>query len=208
MRSAIVSVALLALLVASAGAAVPPVARLDPPSPELARLVPYVAAPIEKPPAEAPELPVPAPPADLPALPPAPIVVPPEARPAAFLAPPGTLPCVGAWLGIASKALECGRARFARGGGDPAAGARRGGARGGGGGGGGAPRAGARARAARVGGERELVTEARYWLGETYYHLGRIEQADWLFRQVVQTSAPGGDWLPLGPPAGGRAGAP
>ena len=175
MRSAIVSVALLALLVASAGAAVTPVAPLDPPSPELARLVPYVAAPIEKPPAEAPELPLPAPPADLPALPPAPIVVPPEARPAAFLAPPGTLPCVGAWLGIAAKALECGRARFARGEWDDAV--------------------AALDQAVRGGKEREVVGEARYWLGETYSRLGRIEQADWLFRQVVQTSPPGGDWI-------------
>ena len=175
MRSAIVSVALLALLVASAGAAVTPVAPLDPPSPELARLVPYVAAPIEKPPAEAPELPLPPPPADLPALPPAPIVVPPEARPAAFLAPPGTLPCVGAWLGIAAKALECGRARFARGEWDDAV--------------------AALDQAVRGGKEREVVAEARYWLGETYNRLGRIEQADWLFRQVVQTSPPGGDWI-------------
>src|SRR3990172_7560699 len=141
MRSAIVSAALLALLVASAGAAVTPVAPLDPPSPELARLVPYVAAPIEKPPAEAPELPLPAPPADLPALPPAPIVVPPEARPAAFLAPPGTLPCVGAWLGIAAKALQCGRARFARGEWDDAV--------------------GALDQAVRGGKERELLAEAR-----------------------------------------------
>ena len=38
----------------------------------------------------------------------------------------------------------------------------------------------------RPGSEREIATEARYWLGETYYRLGRIEQADWLFRQVAQ----------------------
>src|SRR4029434_6799979 len=39
--------------------------------------------------------------------------------------------------------------------------------------------------AARRGTERDLVTEARYWLGETYYRLARAQQADTLFRQVA-----------------------
>ena len=46
-------------------------------------------------------------------------------------------------------------------------------------------RQGARERRS-PGAEREILREARYWLGETYYRLGRIEQADWLFRQVAQ----------------------
>ena len=169
------SAALLLLLAAPAGAAAARVAPFAPPLPELAHLVPWAAAPIDKPPAEAPELPLPPAPAELPVLPPAPIVVPPVARPTAFLAPPGTLPCVGAWLGIASKALECGRARFARGEWDDAA--------------------GALDQAVRGGKERELLAEARYWLAETYDRLGRGEQADWLFRQVVQTSPRGSDWI-------------
>src|SRR5438477_296548 len=41
-------------------------------------------------------------------------------------------------------------------------------------------------QAARKGTERELITEARYWLAETYYRLNRFQQADQLFRQVAQ----------------------
>ena len=175
MRRALASLLLAVALAAPSGAAAAAVQPLAPPPPKLEALVPYAAAPIEKPPVTVPTLPLPAAPAELPQLPPAAIVLPLTPKPAAFVAPPGTLPCVGAWLGIVSKALECGRARFARGEYDDAVGALE--------------------QAARGGGERELVTEARYWLGEAYYHLGRIEQADWLFRQVVQTSAPGGDWL-------------
>ncbi|OLC89055.1 MAG: hypothetical protein AUJ05_13565 [Candidatus Rokubacteria bacterium 13_1_40CM_3_69_38] len=43
-------------------------------------------------------------------------------------------------------------------------------------------------QAARSGEEKDVVLEARYWLGETYWQLGRAESADRLFRQVVQTA--------------------
>ena len=38
----------------------------------------------------------------------------------------------------------------------------------------------------RSGKERDLLTEARYWLAETYYRLDRFQQADALFRQVAR----------------------
>ena len=38
----------------------------------------------------------------------------------------------------------------------------------------------------RRGKERDLLTEARYWLAETYYRLDRFQQADALFRQVAR----------------------
>src|SRR5439155_1278020 len=40
--------------------------------------------------------------------------------------------------------------------------------------------------AVRRGKERDLLTEARYWLAETYYRLDRFQQADALFRQVAR----------------------
>jgi tetratricopeptide (TPR) repeat protein len=169
---------LLALGLLAALAAPPPVAAqtllpLAPPMPDLARLVPFAEAPGEKPPLASAALPLPAPPADLPPFPLAALVVPPADKPTAALAQPGALPCVGAFFGVAQKALECGRARFAKAEYEDAAKALE--------------------QAARSGGERELVLEARYWLAETYYVLARVEQADRLFLQVVQTAPPGSE---------------
>src|SRR5207249_3441284 len=62
------------------------------------------------------------------------------------------------------KALECGRSHYAKGEYEDAAQDLE--------------------QAARKGTERELITEARYWLAETYYRLNRFQQADQLFRQV------------------------
>jgi tetratricopeptide (TPR) repeat protein len=153
---------LAALWVALAGATPLPFA---PPPPDLAPLVGFVAAPLDKPPVLA-EVALPPPPVDLPALPPAAIVLPAGEKPAAFVQPPRALPCIGAWTGVATESLECGRARFARGEYDDAAKALE--------------------NATKAGVDPEVLREARYWLGETYYRLGRVEQADWLFRQVVQ----------------------
>ncbi|MBI2156806.1 MAG: tetratricopeptide repeat protein, partial [Candidatus Rokubacteria bacterium] len=176
MRRARASVWAVALLVLSgAPAAAATVAPLEPPPPDLTRLVPFAEAPVEKPPVAVPEPALPPSPAALPPVPPAPVAAPPAVRPTAPLAPPGALPCVGAWLGIASKALECGRARFTRGEWDDAA--------------------QAFDQAVRGGKERELLAEARYWHAETLERLGRTEQADWLFRQVVQASGGRGDWV-------------
>ena len=138
-----------------------------PPPPELAPLVPFVAAPLDKPPVLA-DAPLPPPPLELPPLPLAALSVPAGDKPVSFAQPPRTLPCIGAWTGAASEALECGRARFLRREYDDAAKALEG--------------------AARPGADRDLLLEARYWLGETYYHLNRIAEADWLFRQVGQQS--------------------
>ena len=144
-----------------------------PPPPDLAPLVPFVAAPLDKPPVIA-DAPLPPTPAELPPLPPAALVLPSAEKPAAFVQPPRTLPCiVGAWIAVASESLECGRARFQRGEYEEAARALE--------------------SATRPGGDFHVLREARYWLGETYYRLGRIEQADWLFRQVAQ-DGPRLDW--------------
>ena len=154
--------ALLALWIGLAGATPLP---LIPPPPDLAPLVGFVAAPLDKPPVLA-DAPLPPPPVDLPALPSAAIVPPAAEKPTAFVQPPRALPCIGAWTGVASESLECGRARFQRGEYDEAARALE--------------------NAAKGGADPDVLRESRYWLGETYYRLGRIEQADWAFRQVVQ----------------------
>lgn len=167
MRRALV---LAAIWLALSGAAAP--RPLEPPPPDLAPVIPFAEAPAEKP-APVVDLPLPPPPAELPALPPA-IPAPPVAeRPTAFVPAPRALPCVGSWLGIASESLECGRARFQRGDYDDAAKALE--------------------NAVRKGGERELLREARYWLAESLVRLDRVEQADWLFRQVAQ-DGPRQDW--------------
>ncbi len=130
------------------------------------------AAPSEKP-AVVIDLPLPRPPVDLPAFPSA-VPTPPAAdKPTAFIQSPRALPCVGSWLGIATESLECGRARFQRGDFEDAFKALE--------------------NAVRKGTDRELLREARYWLGETLWRLDRTEQADWLFRQVAQ-DAPRQDW--------------
>jgi tetratricopeptide (TPR) repeat protein len=139
----------------------------QPPPPELAPLVLFVTAPLDKPPLLA-DVPLPPAPGELPPLPLAALVVPSGDKPTAPVPAARTLPCIGAWTGAASEALECGRARFQRGEYEEAAKALE--------------------SAARPGSEREVLREARYWLGESYYRTGRLDLADWLFRQVAQDS--------------------
>ncbi|MBI4636393.1 MAG: tetratricopeptide repeat protein [Candidatus Rokubacteria bacterium] len=148
------------------GAAAPKPLPLVPPLPDLTALVPWVSAPLDKPPVVPPDLAPPPPAAELPPPPPPVVVVPAAEKPVAFLSPPRALPCVGAWLRIASESFECGRARFAKGEYEDAY--------------------KALDQAVRGAGDPDLAREARYWLGETLVRLGRIEQADWLFRQVAQ----------------------
>jgi len=138
---------------------------LTPPPPDLAGLVPFASAPLDKP-ALVADAKLPSASIDLPPLPLAAITVPAAGKPVAQSQPPRTLPCIGAWTGAASESLECGRARFQKGEYDDAVRALE--------------------SAVRPGSEREIAIEARYWLGESYYRLGRIEQADWQFRQVAQ----------------------
>ena len=158
-RALLLAAAWLALV----GAAQP--RQLEAPPPDLARVIPFAQAPLEKP-AVAIDLPLPPPPVDLPAFPPAAPAAPAADKPTAFIPSPRALPCVGSWLGIASESLECGRARFQRGDFEDAAKALE--------------------NAVRKGTDRELLRESRYWLGETLWRLDRTEQADWLFRQVAQ----------------------
>lgn len=138
---------------------------LTPPPPDLTTLVPFVSAPLDKPPLRLPAVALPAPPLDLPPVPPAVIVLPAAAKPTAPILPKRALPCVGAWTGVATEALECGRARYQSG--DLADAAQ------------------AFEQSARNAKDRETGSEARYWLGETLYRLGRIDQADPHFRQVA-----------------------
>jgi len=139
----------------------------QPPPPDLAPLVPFVSAPLDKPPVIA-DAALPAAPQELPPLPLAALSVPAGDKPISFGQPPRTLPCIGAWTGVASESLECGRARYQKGEFEEAAKALE--------------------NAARPGPDRDILREAKYWLAETYYKLNRVEEADWLFRQVAQES--------------------
>lgn len=143
---------------------------LPPPPLDVTALVPFVAAPLDKPSITLPAVTMPPVPLDVLPVPPAVVVRPTADRPAATMPPPRTLPCFGAWTGVAGEALECGRARLLRG--DLLEAVQ------------------ALDQAVRNGRERELVADARYWLGETLYRLGRIEQADAEFRRVAQERSP------------------
>jgi tetratricopeptide (TPR) repeat protein len=135
---------------------------LRPPPPDLTGLVPFVAAPLDKPTAPLPRLALPPVPAELPDLPPVALTLPRSVKPSAQVPVPRALACTFLTRFSASEALECGTAHFARGEFEQAAPVLE--------------------QAARAGFE-----EARYWLGETYYRLGRIEQADVEFRALVQS---------------------
>ena len=157
----------LALAVVWLGLAAATPRPYQPPPPDLVPLVSFVTAPLDKPPVLA-DVALPPAPGELPPLPPAAVSIPSADKPVAPLPPVRTLPCIGAWTGAASEALECGRARFQRGEFDEAAKALE--------------------NASRPGTERDLLREARYWLGEAYYRIARYDLADWLFRQVAQES--------------------
>jgi tetratricopeptide (TPR) repeat protein len=164
---------------------------LAPPPPDLTPLVRFVSAPLDKPPIKAVIPPLPPVPLEVPPIPPAIVVRPLADKPTATLPSPRTLPCVGAWTGAAAEALECGRARLYRG--ELADAAQ------------------ALEQAARNAREADIGTEARYWLAETLYRLGRFEQANGHFRYVAQQPSPalapfglhGSGWtaLVLGDPA-------
>jgi tetratricopeptide (TPR) repeat protein len=156
--------ALLALVWVALVAAAP--LPLTPPPPDIGALIPVAAAPIEKP-SVATALPaLPPPPAELPPVRPAAIAPPAVDKPTAPMAAPGAAPCFWAWLPSASESLKCGMGRFYRGEHEKAREALE--------------------QAVKSGSERELIAEARYWLAETHYILGRPDQADPLFRQVAQ----------------------
>jgi len=83
-------------------------------------------------------------------------------------------PCIASFLGVPSELLECGRFQFRKGEYQEARESLE--------------------RAAR-GGDRALVQEARYWLGETLLRLGQLEAAERAFLLVVQ-DAPASDLAP------------
>jgi tetratricopeptide (TPR) repeat protein len=144
---------------------------LTPPPPDLIPLVPFVSAPLDKPALKLPAVAAPEPPLPVPAVPPAAVVLPGADTPAAPIPPPRALPCVGAWTGAATEALECGRAKYQRGELADAAHALEQAVR----------------NSSR---DREVSVEARYWLAETLLRLRRIEQADAHFRQVASERSP------------------
>src|SRR5216684_7737244 len=139
---------------------------LTPPPPDVANLVPFAGAPVEKPVITAPALPLPPPPVELPNVRPAALAVPAADKPMAPLSAPGTAPCIWAWLPSASEQLKCGMGRFYRGEHEKAREVLE--------------------QAVRGASERELIAEARYWLAETHYAMGRPDLADPIFRQVAQ----------------------
>ncbi len=164
---------LASIWLALAGAAPLP---LKPPPADLRPLVPWGAAVLDKPALDVPRLALPAPPLEPAPVGPAPLVLPTGTKPMPPMPAPRALPCVGAWLRIASESLECGRSRLIRGEYDEAARALE--------------------HAVRGAQEPDLRTEARYWHGEVLYLMGDYARADWSFRQVVQDAARGefGPW--------------
>lgn len=147
---------------------------LQPPLPDLTGLVPWATAPFDKPALRIARPPLPPPPLEVPSLPPAAVVLPGAPRPSAPMPAPRVLPCAGAWLGIPSESLECGRARLVRGEWEEAARA---------------------LEVAARGSDPGVQVEARYWLAEVYHRLGRVAEADALFRQVAADRTAGD--LPL-----------
>lgn len=142
---------------------------LTPPPPDLTMLVPFATAPLDKPVVMAPSLPMPPSPAEVPPVRAAAVLVPAVEKPTAPLAAPGTAPCFLSWLPSASEQLKCGMGRLYRGEHEKARESLE--------------------QAVRTGSERDLLAEARYWLAETHYILGRADLADVPFRQVAQEGA-------------------
>ncbi|MGH7313324.1 MAG: tetratricopeptide repeat protein, partial [Candidatus Rokuibacteriota bacterium] len=142
---------------------------VKPPPPDLVPLVPWATAPIGKPSVEVPRLAPPPPPLAIAPVSPATVVMPAAVKPMAPMLSPRALPCVGAWLRIASESLECARARIVRGEYEEAA--------------------RALDNALRAGGEREVMAEARYWYGEVLYLLGDYARADWALQQALKDLA-------------------
>jgi tetratricopeptide (TPR) repeat protein len=157
-----------------ASAAPPAVQPLAAPIPDLVGLLEFVETPLDKPPVLIPSVKLPAAPDPLVAPPPVAISLP--EKPVAVVPPSRALACAGTWLGVASESLECGIARYREGRYDEAARSFE--------------------QAIRLGGDRpDVVRTARYWLGESYWKLDRIELADRTFARVAQ--GPGRDGLEL-----------
>jgi tetratricopeptide (TPR) repeat protein len=163
--------AVIALAWSGAVAAPPTVLPLTPPPPDLMALLHFAEAPLDKPPVPVPEVPLPAIPDRLEGPPPAAVSLPAD-KPTAALPPARMLACAGTWLGVASESLECGVARYNERKYEEAARAFE--------------------QAIRLARDRQDVARAAsYWLGESHWQLGRIEQADQVFTRLAQS--PGRD---------------
>jgi tetratricopeptide (TPR) repeat protein len=160
---------LLAAAFAARGDAAEP-RPLIPPPPDLTAMVPFAKAPLDKPVVVVPEVALPAPPGEVPDIPPLVLAVPAAERPLAFLSAPRGFPCVVKFVGP-SQALECGKDKFLKGDYEDAVRALEAAVR--------------STTSARDGKDREILLQARYWLGESLARLGRTAEADWAFRQMM-----------------------
>jgi TolA-binding protein len=158
---------ILLLLVSATGASAATPLPLEPPLPDLAPLIPFVAPPLDKPVLELRELPLPPAPLGLPPLPLPPLALDLSHKPTVTLPEPRRFPppCIGSFLGVASELLECGRLHFGKGAYEEAR---------------------AQLEGATRGSDRMVVREARYWLGETLLRLGQPEAAERNFLLVAQ----------------------
>jgi tetratricopeptide (TPR) repeat protein len=166
--------AVLIVLLLSAALAAPVDAAaprpLTPPPPDLTALVPFAKAPLDKPTVAVPEVALPAPPGEVPDVPPAALALPAAERPVAFFSAPRGFPCVVKFVG-ASQALDCGKDKFLKGEYEDAVRPLESAVR--------------STSAVRDGRDREILLQARYWLGEALARLGRTAEADWAFRQMM-----------------------
>src|SRR5262245_12646649 len=146
------------------------------PPPDLTRLVPLAALPLDKPPVAMPQV-APPPPQGL-ELPPFRLVSDIAYRPVAPMPAPRVLACnpVGKLFGVASELVECGRARYQKGEIDLARAAFQ--------------------SAAQGASDRAVLREARYWLGETLLRLRQGADTQRLFTMVVQDD-PQGEFAPF-----------
>ena len=165
---AVTLLGIVALAWMAAVAATPAVLPLAAPPPDLIGLLDFVEAPLDKPPVPIPSVSLPAAPDALTMPPPALISLPAD-KPTSALPPSRMLACAGTWMGVASESLECGIARYHERKYDEAARSFE--------------------QAIRQAGDRQDVGRtARYWLGESYWQLGRIELADRTFARLAQTA--------------------
>ncbi len=164
-RARVVGIVLMAIALTATCAHAASVLPLTPPPPDLTTLVPFASAPLDKPPVSVADVALPAPPGSMPTVPPAPLVLPTAERPVAFMTPPTTLPCFGAFFGIAIQSLECGKVRFQKG--EYADAVK------------------ALEHAVKNADDRQTRVQSRYWLGESLLRLDKLSEADWAFRQGI-----------------------
>jgi TolA-binding protein len=148
------------------------------PPPDLARLVPLAALPLDKPAVAVPPVAPPPPTPGLPELPPPRLLSDIAHRPVAPMPAPRVLACnpVGTLFGVGSELVECGRARYQKGELEAARTAFQ--------------------SAAQGSSDRAVMREARYWLGETQLRLGQGADTQRLFSMVAQDD-PKGEFAPF-----------